>query len=328
MLDQGFRRWFKPSQELVVTGLLVALFLLFSILLPGFLEANNLVNLIQNVSIIGILALGMGFVVIGKGIDLAMVATMAITAAWTVLLLGDGVPSVAAVLLGLLLAVGIGLLSGFLIAYVEISSLFTTLAMISVIYGFGQLALVHSDLTYVPDAITWIPMLNHKVFGIPLSVIWFGLIAFLMSIVLRYTKIGRYIYFIGDNYQAARVTGLPVRPIILIQYCGSAVIAYVTGIIGASVLNTVNTRVVNSTLIYDVILVVVLGGISLSGGKGRVMNIIVATLLIGILLNGLTIMNVPFTVQNLLEGALLLVALVIDSILNPRDEQTAQQGDI
>ena len=89
-----------------------------------------------------------------------------------------------------------------------------------------------------------------------------------------------------------------------------------------------NVRVANSTLVYDVILVVVLGGIGLSGGKGGIRNVIVGTLLIGVLLNGMTIMDIQYTVQNVIKGAILLAAIVIDTILNPRDEQTAQQGDI
>ncbi len=84
----------------------------------------------------------------------------------------------------------------------------------------------------------------------------------------------------------------------------------------------------NSTFVYDVILVVVLGGIGLSGGRGGIRNVIVGTLLIGVLLNGMTIMNIQYTVQNVIKGVILLTAIVIDTILNPRDEQTAQQGDI
>jgi ribose transport system permease protein len=89
-----------------------------------------------------------------------------------------------------------------------------------------------------------------------------------------------------------------------------------------------NTRLAISTYVYDVILVVVLGGIGLSGGKGGIRNVIVGTLLIGVLLNGMTIMDIQYTVQNVIKGAILLTAIVIDTILNPRDEQTAQQGDI
>lgn len=89
-----------------------------------------------------------------------------------------------------------------------------------------------------------------------------------------------------------------------------------------------DTNVANSSMIYDVILVVVLGGIGLSGGKGGVRNVIVGTLLIGILLNGMTIMNIQYTLQNIIRSLILLMAIVIDSVINPRDEQIAQQGDI
>jgi ribose transport system permease protein len=89
-----------------------------------------------------------------------------------------------------------------------------------------------------------------------------------------------------------------------------------------------NTRIVTSNLVYDIILVVVLGGVGLSGGKGGVRNVVVGTLLIGILLNGMTIMDIQYTVQNLIKSSILLIAIIVDSVMNPRDEQTAQQGDI
>jgi ribose transport system permease protein len=108
----------------------------------------------------------------------------------------------------------------------------------------------------------------------------------------------------------------------------SSLIGFLAGMVTAASVASMNTRIVNSTLIYDVILVVVLGGVGLSGGKGGIRNVIIGTLLIGILLNGMTILDVQYTVQNVIKSTILLVALVVDSILNPRDEQVAQQGDI
>ena len=98
--------------------------------------------------------------------------------------------------------------------------------------------------------------------------------------------------------------------------------------ITATAVASMNTEIANSSMIYDVILVVVLGGVGLSGGQGGVRNVIVGTLLIGILLNGMTIMNIEYTLQNVIRSLILLVAIVLDSIVNPRDEQTSQQGDI
>ena len=108
----------------------------------------------------------------------------------------------------------------------------------------------------------------------------------------------------------------------------SATIAYVAGMITATAVASMNTNIAISSMIYDVILVVVLGGIGLSGGRGGIRNVIVGTLLIGILLNGMTIMDIQYTMQNMIRSLILLIAIVLDSIVNPRDEQTAQQGDI
>jgi ribose transport system permease protein len=132
----------------------------------------------------------------------------------------------------------------------------------------------------------------------------------------------------GDNPLRARIAGVPTRPMILLQYVLSASIAFLAGLLLATLVGTMNTRIVNSTMVYDVILVVVLGGVVLSGGRGGLVNVVVGTILIGILLNGMTIMNVSYSIQNLIKGFILLTAIIIDTYLNPRDEQTSQQGDI
>jgi ribose transport system permease protein len=133
---------------------------------------------------------------------------------------------------------------------------------------------------------------------------------------------------VGDNLLAARIAGVPVRPIIVLKYMAASLIGFVAGLVTAASVASMNTRIANSTLVYDVILVVVLGGIGLSGGRGGIRNVIVGTLLIGVFLNGMTIMDIQYTVQNIIKGVILLTAIIMDTIVNPRDEQTAQQGDI
>jgi ribose transport system permease protein len=132
----------------------------------------------------------------------------------------------------------------------------------------------------------------------------------------------------GDNPLAARITGIPVRPMIVLQYVASALIAFAAGLILSATVSSMNTRLANSTMIYDVILVVVIGGIGLSGGKGGIRNVIIGTLLVGTLINGMTMLDLSYTEQKIIKSLILLVAVVVDSIVNPRDEQTAQQGDI
>ena len=164
--------------------------------------------------------------------------------------------------------------------------------------------------------------------GIPSPVIMFGIAAIGVAFFLKMTRIGAYIYAIGDNPSGARTTGIPTRPVIVLQYVLAALIGMFAGMVMAASVNSMPTRIYNSTLIYDVILVVVLGGIGLSGGRGGVLNVIIGTLLIGTLLNGMTILDVSYSAQNMVKGVVLLIAILIDSFLNPRNEETAQQGDI
>ena len=323
---QGFGRL---SQEQIVFGLAVALCIGFAVMLPGFLTTDNLLNLVRSVSILGILGVAMGLVVIGRGIDLSLVATMAISVAWTLQLAGSGVSLPQAIALGLGLSLVVGMINGFLIAYVEIPAIFATLAMGIAVYGFGRYFLFTLDVIYMPDgaeALLWVG--QGSAFGIPAPILAFVLVSAIAALFLRWTTYGRYLRAVGDNLPAARITGIPARPMITLQYMISSLIGFASGLVTSCSIASMNTRVTNSTMVYDIILVVVLGGIGLSGGRGNIRNVVVGTLLIGVLLNGMTIMNIQYTLQNVIKGVILLTAIVIDTLLNPRDEQTAQQGDI
>lgn len=200
------------SQERIVLGLSAALFVLFSIFVSGFLTASNVLSLIQNVAILGLLGLGMAITIIGRGIDLTMVAIIAISVAWSLALFNGGMGAAPALLLGFGFALLIGLINGFLIAYVEIPAIFITLAMGTVVYGFGQFLLVPIDVTYVNESIGWIHQLGSgQTLGVPNSVISFAVLAAIAHFVLRATTFGRYLYAMGDNPPAARVAGVPTR---------------------------------------------------------------------------------------------------------------------
>lgn len=319
----------RLTQEQIVFGLAVLLCIGFAIALPGFMTTNNVLNLLRSVSILGILGIAMGLVVIGRGIDLSLVALMAVSVAWTLQLVATGIPLPMAIALGLGFSLFTGALTGCLVAYVEIPAIFATLAMGTLIYGFGRYFLFGLDVVYMPEGAKQLLWLGQgTLFGVPVPIYLFATICLLGYLFLRYTRAGRYLRAVGDNLPAARITGIPARPIIVMQYVMSSLIGYAAGIITAASVSSMNTRVALSTYVYDVILIVVLGGIGLSGGKGGIRNVIVGTLLIGVLLNGMTIMDIQYTVQNVIKGIILLTAIVIDTILNPRDEQTAQQGDI
>ncbi|MDP3527364.1 MAG: ABC transporter permease [Hoeflea sp.] len=319
----------RLSQEKIVFGLAVLLCIGFAVMLPGFLTTSNLLNLVRSVSILGILGVAMGLVVIGRGIDLSLVALMAISVAWTLQLVASGMSLPQAVALGLAFSLVAGMINGILIAYVEIPAIFATLAMGIAIYGFGRYFLFTLDVIYKPEsaqALQWIG--QGSLLGIPVPIFAFAAVCLVATLFLRWTTYGRYLRAVGDNLPAARITGIPARPIITLQYMISSLIGFAAGLVTAGSIASMNTRLANSTMVYDVILVVVLGGIGLSGGRGNIRNVVVGTLLIGVLLNGMTIMNIQYTLQNVIKGVILLTAIVIDTVLNPRDEQTAQQGDI
>ena len=319
----------RLSQEQIVFGLALLLCLVFAVTLPGFLTTNNVLNLVRSVSILGILGVAMGLVVIGRGIDLSLVSLMAVSVAWTLQLVASGMPLPQALAVGLAFSLLIGAINGWVVAYVEIPAIFATLAMGTLIYGFGRYFLFDLDVVYLPEAAQRLLWLGQgTLFGVPVPIFLFAGACFGGYLFLRLAKSGRYLRAVGDNMLTARITGIPTRPIIVLQYVLSSLIGYMAGVVTAASVASMNTRVAISTYVYDVILVVVLGGIGLSGGRGGIRNVIVGTLLIGVLLNGMTIMDIQYTVQNVIKGVILLTAIVVDTILNPRDEQTAQQGDI
>ena len=323
------------NQELIILAVTVVIFAGFSIFLDKFFSAGNLLTLMRSVSILGILSIAMAVVVISKGIDLSLIATLAVgTALASVLSSGDVLPSINlpfiyAVILGFIFTALLCAMTGILVAYWDMASVFVTLAMAGVIYGLGRTLFIRDELNYLPEDAVWLEYLGRgQLFGIPMPIICFLTLAIVMHLLLTKTTFGKFVYSIGDSGLAARTAGVPVRPILVMIFILAGLVAYFAGLLTAGAISSINTRMVAGSMIYDVLLVVVVGGIGLSGGKGGMHNVILGTLLIGTLLNGMVIMDISFIVQNLIKGIILLLAIMTDTILNPRDEQTTQQGDI
>lgn len=319
----------RLGQQEVVFGIFALLFATFAILLPGFATVENMLTLLQNVAVLGILGLAMALIVIGRGIDISLIAALAVPPGLVLQMVQDGSSLPVAIVAALALALVFGLVNGWLIAYAEVPSLFATLATGIFLAGFGQAVLFKLDVVQWSAGMEGFQRIGQgSVLGVPTPIIAFAAVCVVVALLLRRTRIGAYIYAIGDNPYGARVTGIPSRPIIVLQYVLAALIGCFAGFVLAASVSSMPTRIFNSTLIYDVILVVVLGGIGLSGGRGGVLNVIIGTLLIGTMLNGMTIMDISYSGQNLIKGVVLLVAVIVDSFLNPRNEETAQQGDI
>ncbi len=306
----------------------VACFIFFAVSLTGFASLGNIVTMLRSIAILGILSTGMAVVVIGRGLDLSQVSVMAISAAWVLTLMNGGMGLYPAMALGLLFALAMGVLNGWVIAFIEIPALFATLASGLVCFGVGRWLLIDGVHAYPPKgAEDFLFFGQGQVFGIPMPIIIFVIAALAVHWMLSRTVVGRHIFGLGDNMMAARLMGVAVRPLIIFSYAFSAFIAFVAGITLSSSVASMNTEVINSTLVFDVLLVVVLGGISLSGGRGSIVSVVVGACLIGILLNGMTILNINSDAQNIAKSVVLLAAIVIDRRLHPKDEETDKQGD-
>lgn len=321
------KRGMNLGQEQVVFAITGLFILCFSLLVPGFMQLGNIMAILRSISVLGILGLGMAIVVIGRGIDLSQIVVFSVSSGVAVQMLGAGHSLAIALAIGLGLAVFLGLLNGAIVAYAEVPSLFATLASGMLILGVARSTVLPSLVLNLPEDSALLA-LGANFRGVPVPMLIFLGTALLVHFFLSRTTYGRFIYAHGDNAEAARLGGISIRLLVLLEFAMSAVIGYFGGVvlIGATALVNLNAAI-NSTQIFDVILVVVLGGVSLIGGRGGVLSVLAGTLLIGVLLNGMTILDMNYQLQNVIKGTVLLAAIVFDNWLHPRDDETARQGD-
>jgi ribose transport system permease protein len=317
------------SQETLVLATTIVIFVVCGIFIRGFFTLANISTLVRSVSVLGILGVGMTVVVIGRGLDLSQVAVLAICAAWSLKLIGLGFGLAAGLALGLGFAIAIGVFNGFAISIIGIPALFTTLASGTLVYGIGRWLMLNGIITYAPDNQPLLLAIGQgELFGVPIPLVIFGVVALVGHFILSRTTAGRFVYAFGDNAEAARLTGVSVRVLTIGQYAFSSAVAFLAGLVTAGTVASINTNVFSSSLIFDVLLIVVLGGVSLSGGRGSIWSVLAGTALIGTLLNAMILLDVQGDVQNIVKSVVLLGAITLDRKLHPRDEETARQGDL
>lgn len=322
---------FRPSVELVVLGASLAAALVFSATVNGFATPSNFENLVRNSSPLLILSCAMGVVVIGRGLDLSLIAAMtAVTSVFGILILGGHSAGVA---LGsaIATAVALGLFNGWLIAYAEIPALLATLATALFFTGIGRWGILQGEfLLLLPKDHSLIAyMSGGSLFGVPFPIAAAAFVVLVTWAFLSGTGFGRTVYALGDNHATARLSGLPVRQTTLVVFVFATLAATAAGLLIASASGTVDFRTVsNGTLLFEVIMVVVLGGISLRGGRGGILSILAGVALISVMRNGMTLMDLSTQVQALVKGLILIIAIVLDNHFNPRDPETDTVGDL
>lgn len=318
----------RATQEGSILAVAGLLFVGCALAFDTFLTPANLLSVARGVSALGVLSIAMALVVIGRGIDLSLVATMGMAVTVTLHLLSASAGYATALFAGLGLCIGMGVLNGSLVAFLEMPALFATFATGLLVVGFTRTLIVKSYVMEVPAGSDLILYLGQgRPFGVPLPILVLAAVAASAHVLLSRTSIGWFVYAQGDNPAAARLTGIPVRPLTVLEHVLAAVLAYVAGLLIVGSVGGFDSRIVQSALIFDVLTVVVVGGVSLSGGRGGVSSVLVGIALIGVLLNGMTLLDLSLYAQNIAKGLILMGALILDRRLHPFDPETVRQGD-
>jgi inositol transport system permease protein len=307
---------------------LLVLMLVFAIIEPRFMSSINLLNVMRQVSITGLLAIGMTFVILTAGIDLSVGSLLAFAGLVAAAVakggmqdrftvgdntIGYGWPlaALAAIAVGLL---G-GLLQGVAITRLKVPAFVATLGGMSVFRGAALLFAAGGPISGFQPNFTWWG--QGQIAGVPVPVIIFLVAAVVAHVVLRYTRYGRRVYAVGGNPEAARLAGVNVQSIIWSVY---VIMGFFTGL-GSFVLSArLNSAEAVAGTGYEltVIASVVIGGTSLFGGAGSIFGTVIGTLLIGVLLNGLVLMNVNSYIQQIIIGIIIVLAVAFDTFAKSR----------
>jgi len=289
----------------------MAIFVAFSLLNENFLSINNVLNIVVQSSIIAIIAVGQTMVILTSGIDLSVGSIVGAAGIGIGLLMVSGMPIPIAVLIGVLIGCALGLINGVIISYGRVPAFIATLGMMGIARGFGLALNEGKPVAGLPLAFEKIA--SEKVGGIPIFVFYTLVIYIIMFVILERTKFGRYIYAIGGNRDAARLSGVKVKVIETIVYLFSGLFSGIGAILLTARLNYA-TPVAGTGYELDTIAAVVIGGTALSGGQGRIIGTLVGALMLGILRNGLTIVNVSSYFQQIIIGSVIIIAVYADKL--------------
>jgi ribose transport system permease protein len=291
-----------------------------ALLTDNFMTADNFWNVMRQISVNVCISVGMTLVILTAGIDLSVGSVLALCGAITAGLLKNGIaiPSenlfigftvFGAVLTGLLFGSTMGFLNGYAITKFKVPSFVATLAMLTMARGFTMLWTQGHPITGLDDSFGFLG--TGWLLGIPMPVWISGIIVFAAVILTSKTRFGRFVYAIGGNENAARLSGIPITKIKVLVYAIAGMLAAVGGVLVTARLDSAQP---NAGISYelDAIAAVVIGGTSLSGGRGSILGTVLGAMIIGVLNNGLVLLDVSPFWQQVIKGVVILLAVVID----------------
>lgn len=305
----------KFISEYAIIVIFIIMFIAMSIAAPNFLTTSNMANVLRQVSINGICAVGMTFVMLTGGIDLSVGAVLGASGVLTAMMMLRGVNPVVASLVSLVFGIVIGYLTGMYISHFQIPPMIATLGTMTSLRGVAYLITGGTPVFGFSESYVVIGQGYWGVVPIPVIIL---VITFAVGIfVLSKTRLSRYIYGVGGNEEVSRLSGINVHKIKAIAY---AVSGFCSALAGLVMLGRVNSGQPRAGEGYemDVITAVVLGSVSLSGGTGKLSHVIFGVLIIGVLTNGMTMMAVDDYWQRVVKGIVLLLAVGFDRYIQKR----------
>lgn len=287
---------------------------------PNFLKAENLLNIANQIAVIAIVAIGMTFVIITGGIDLSVGSLLALSAVITAVLIRDCAGGVNASPGGMVLTCvvaivicgAIGAFSGLMITGFAIPPFIVTLAVMLVSSGLAYIVAKGQSIYQIPESFVWLGR-EADLMGLPNAVVLMLILYCLAHVMMSRMRLGRYLYAVGGNSEAARLSGVPVKRVLLFAYVASAMLAGLGGVIMASQLKSGSPTYGNMYELY-VIAAVVVGGTSLSGGEGKMLGTLAGVFTIAVIQNGMNLTNVESYTQKVVLGIVILGAVVLDTI--------------
>lgn len=300
-------------QQLLAFSSLILLLIIFTIASPNFLQVDNIIGILLSTSVIGILALGATFVIVTSGIDLSVGTVMALSSVMTgMIVINADLPIIVGVVGGILTGAFCGFLCGVAITKLKIPPFVATLAMMMIAKG---LALVISGAS--PIYFTEKPAFSKIALGtfpgtsIPSAVIIFFILGIIAAILLSKTILGRFNIAIGSNEEATKLSGVNVNKWKIIIYSLAGAFTGIAGVIMAARLNSAQPAL-GQGYELEAIAAVVIGGTSLSGGKGTIVGTIIGALIMSVLTNGLRVLSIPQEWQTVVVGVVIIFAVYMD----------------
>ncbi len=299
-------------------GIVIVFFLMCAVLAlanPFFLKPSNIINVLRQTSINGLLSIGMTFVILTGGIDLSVGSILAFCGVMgasfsSVAFRGQLYPLYVALLLSILAGIVLGAVNGLFIARWKVPPFVVTLGMLSMARGFTY---IYSDGMPIPNIDkSFLYIGQGVILGIPVPVIIFAIVFVIAWIVLYRTRFGRYVYAVGGNEKSARISGVNTQFIIFIVYVISGLLSALGGLI-LTARTTAGLPQAGQSYELDAIAAVVIGGTSLSGGQGSLVGTLFGALIIGVINNGLDLLGVSSYYQQVIKGAIIIGAVLLDS---------------